>query len=322
MNTRTLPTLAAGVLLAATAACGAQSLDGGSSGTTSAPSAAAAPSVVLDQAPAEEKAADVINAIQPDKELAAKASASLKSGVLKVVSSMGYPPMEIFASDGTTAIGFDPALARAIARKLGVKVTITDEEFNSQIPGVLTGRYDFVISSMTDNAERQGQVSFVDYVRAGAGLIVKKGNPAGIAGPKDLCGKTVSVVDNGSSMDLAESYDAACRKDGGHGVNVLKFPGDQEALIQVTGGRAQASVTDYVVAASKAADPKLAVEAVALDGTEAPWGIGMKPDNKVLIDSVKGALDSLIQSGEYAKILKAWNLEKLAVTSAVVNGGK
>ncbi|MFF4776700.1 ABC transporter substrate-binding protein [Microtetraspora fusca] len=317
MNTRILTTLAVGGLLTATAACGAQSLDSGDSDA-----AASAPAVVLDQAPAEEKAADVINAITPDEELAAKAPASLKSGGLKVVSSIGYPPMELYASDGTTAIGFDPALARAIARKLGVKVTITDEEFNSQIPGVLTGRYDFVISSMSDTPERQGQVTFVDYVQAGAALLVKKGNPAGINGPKDLCGKTVSVVDNGSSMELAESYDAACKKDGKPAVDILKFPGDTEAMLQVGNGRAKASVTDYVVAAYKAADPKLEMEAITLDGTASPWGIGMKPDNTQLIDSVKGALDSLIKSGEYGKLLKAWNLDALAVDSAVVNGGK
>ncbi len=315
MNTRILTTLAAGALLAATAACGAQSLDDDGASAT-------APAVVLDQAPTEEKAADVINAITPDKDLAAKAPASLKSGGLKVVSSIGYPPMELFATDGKTPIGFDPALARAIARKLGVKVTITDEEFNSQIPGVLTGRYDFVISSMTDNPERQGQVTFVDYVQAGSGMLVKAGNAAGIAGPKDLCGKTVSVVDNGSSMELAESYDADCKKDGKAAVNILKFPGDTEAMLQVSNGRAQATVTDYVVAAYKSADPKLAMEAIALEGTESPWGIGMKPDNKELIESVKGALDALIQSGEYGKLLAAWNLDKLAVQSAVINGGK
>ncbi|MER6946772.1 ABC transporter substrate-binding protein [Nonomuraea sp. NPDC000554] len=316
MNTRVPTVLITGALLAATTACGARSLDSGASG------APAAAEVVLDQAPAEEKAADVINAITPDKDLAAKVPASVKSGGLKVVSSIGYPPMELWASDGKTAIGFDPALARAIARKLGVKYTLTDEEFNSQIPGVLTGRYDFVISSMTDNPERQAKISFVDYVQAGSGMLVKKGNPAGIAGPADLCGKTVSVVDNGSSMELAEKYDADCKSGGKQALTILKFAGDTEAMLQVSNGRAQATITDYVVAAYKAADPKVGVDAVTLEGTESPWGIGMKPDNTALIDSVKGALDSLIKSGEYGKLLAAWNLDKLAVQSAVVNGGK
>ncbi|MEO3891059.1 ABC transporter substrate-binding protein [Nonomuraea sp. B5E05] len=316
MNTRIRTLLAAGALLVAATACGAEPLDSGAEAEQS-----AAP-VVLDQAPAEDKAADVINAITPDQALAAKVPARLKTDGLKVVSSLGYPPMELYASDGKTAIGLDPSLTRAIARKLGVKVTITDEEFNSQIPGVLTGRYDFVISSMTDNAERQGKLSFVDYVRAGAGLLVKKGNPAGISGPDDLCGETVSVVDNGSSLALAEQYDADCEKAGKGGLTILKFPGDQEALLQVGGGRAQASITDYVVTTYKAADPKLGVEGIALEGTESLWGIGMKPDDKELIESVKGALNSLIESGEYGKVLKAWNLEKLAVESATVNGGK
>ncbi|WP_327089275.1 ABC transporter substrate-binding protein [Nonomuraea sp. NBC_01738] len=310
-----------GALLLATTACGAQALD---SGTDPGADSGAQPAaeVVLDQAPAEEKAAGVINAINPDKDLAAKVPASVKSGGLKVVSSIGYPPMELWASDGKTAIGFDPALARAIARKLGVKYTLTDEEFNSQIPGVLTGRYDFVISSMTDNPERQAKITFVDYVQAGSGMLVKKGNPAGVAGPGDLCGKTVSVVDNGSSMELAEKYDADCKSGGKAALTILKFAGDTEAMLQVSNGRAQATITDYVVAAYKAADPKVGLDAVTLEGTESPWGIGMKPDNTALIESVKGALDSLIKSGEYGKLLAAWNLDKLAVQSAVVNGGK
>ncbi|NUS09389.1 MAG: ABC transporter substrate-binding protein, partial [Nonomuraea sp.] len=61
MKIRTITVLAAGALLAATSACGAQSLDGGEP----APSGAAPAAVTLDQAPAEEKAADVINAITP-----------------------------------------------------------------------------------------------------------------------------------------------------------------------------------------------------------------------------------------------------------------
>ncbi|MEV4803981.1 ABC transporter substrate-binding protein [Nonomuraea sp. NPDC049421] len=308
--------ITAGLLLAATAACGAQSLDADSSEP-----AGSAPPVTLDQAPAEEKAAGVINAITPDPALAGKTPAKLKKDGLKVVSSIGYPPMELYATDGKTPIGFDPALARAIARKLGVKVSITDEEFNSQIPGVLTGRYDFVISSMSDTPERREQLTFVDYVKAGAGLIVKKGNPAKISGPKDLCGKTVSVVDNGSSLQLAEGYSADCEKAGEKAVELLKFPGDQEALLQVTGGRAQASITDYVVAAYKVPDEKLGIEAKALEGTESPWGIGLRTDDKELIEAVKGALDSLIASGEYAKMLEAWNLGALAVDAATINGG-
>ncbi|GAA2271394.1 ABC transporter substrate-binding protein [Nonomuraea roseoviolacea subsp. roseoviolacea] len=318
-----LRSITLGALLLAATACGAQSLDDGAA--KAGPDGRRTPggtTVTLDQAPADDKAAAIVNAVTPDQALAAKVPDAVRAEGLKVTTSVGYPPMELFASDGKTPIGLDPALARAIARKLGVKVTISDEDFNAQIPGVITGRYDMIMSSMSDTPERQAKVTFVDYVRAGAGMILKAGNPAGVKGPADLCGRTVSVVDNGSSLELAETYDKDCGKAGKSGVTILKFPGDQEALLQVRNGRAQANITDYVVAAYKAADPGQKVEALAVDGTESPWGIGMNPKDEQLVECVRGALDALIASGEYGGILKAWSLEKLAVPSAVVNGGK
>jgi polar amino acid transport system substrate-binding protein len=306
------------LMLLACTACGAQSLTPESGGESTQPTQ----SVALDQAPADDKAAAVINAITPDPALTARLPAGIKTGGLKMTSSLGYPPMDMFGSDGKTPVGLDPSLGRAIARKLGVKLAITDEDFNSQIPGIITGRYDIMMSSLSDTAERQTKVTFVDYVQAGAGMLIKKGNPDGIDAPADLCGKTVSVVDNGSSLKLATTYDADCKKNGEKGLDIIKFPGDQEALLQVNNGRAQANITDYVVAAYKAADLDTKVEALAIDGTESPWGIAMKPENKELIGAVQGALDALIKSGEYGKILQAWDLDKLAVQSAVINGGK
>jgi polar amino acid transport system substrate-binding protein len=309
--------LAVSSILLAAAACGGQSLSSDTKG-----SSAGATSATLDKAPAEDKAADIINTITPDKDLTAKVPATIKSAGLKMTTSEGYPPMEMFASDNKTIVGLDPSLGRAIARKLGVKITISNEDFNAQIPGIVTGRYDIIMSSMTDNATRQAKVTFVDAFRAGAGFLVKKGNPDGITGPASMCGKTVSVVDNGSSLKLAQQYDADCKNGGKPAINILKFTGDQDALLQVGNGRAQANITDYVVAAYKAADPKLNLDAVALDGTESPWGIALNPNNKELIEAVKEALDSLIKGGQYDKILSAWNLDKLTVQSAVINGGK
>lgn len=320
ISARLATTLTAGAVVLATAACGGQSLSNG--GAKPSAGSNAAPAVALDTAPAEDKAASVINAIMPDPALSGKVPSSVKSNGLKMTSSLGYPPMEMFATDGKTAIGLDPSLGRAIARKLGVKIKITDVDFNAQIPGIGTGRYDILMSSMTDNKTRQEKVSFVDYVQAGAGFIVKKGNPEGVKLPTDMCGKTVSVVDNGSSLKLAQTYDSDCKAAGKSGLKILKFTGDQDALLQVSNGRAQANITDYVVAAFKASDPKLKLDAVAIDGTESPFGVAMDPKRTDLIGAVQGALDSLIKSGEYGKVLGAWDLNKLAVTSAVLNGGK
>lgn len=325
MNTSKLRTFRSGALasaaaltLLATTACGGQSLS--SANNSSAP--AKDSSFTATPAPEEDQAKSVIDGIKANADLTAALPESVRSEGLKMTTSEGYPPMELFAKDGKTLIGVDPSLGRAIANKLGVKISINNEDFNSQIPGVTTGRYDMIMSSMTDNEQRRQTVTFVDYVKAGNGWVVKKGNPAGLGDPMTACGKTVAVVDNGSSLALAEGFDKDCKAAGKEGLKILKFAGDQDAILQVRNNRADAGINDYPVAAYRAQTSEGTLEAVAIEGDESPWGIAMKQDNKELISAMQKALQELMTDGSYAKILKAWNVEKMAIDTATINDGK
>ena len=299
------------------AGCGARPLS-----DLHASEAAAATALVSETAPSLDPAASTINSITPDPALAKLVPASVRQAGLQFSTSEGYPPMEVYAKDNSTLVGVDRILGRAIARQLGLKIAMHDADFNAQIPGVVTGRYNIVMSSMSDTKERQQKVSFVDYVLAGAALQVPKGNPENLVKPTDLCGRTLSVVDNGSSLALAQQYSAGCSKGGKKPIKVLRFTGDQDALLALKSGRADVSITDYVVAASRAAQASQQVDAIALKGTESPWGIGMDPKDKPLIAAVQGALNKLITDGKYRSILAAYNLTGLAVKTATVNGGK
>jgi len=315
--------VAAGAAVLATTACGGQTLSSANHDKSAAPGGApAAATAKLATAPKEDLAASVINEIQPSTALAASVPDRLRTSGLKVTTSVGYPPMEMVGTDGKTVIGVDASLSRALARVLGVDVSITDQEFNTQIPGLLTGRFDMVLSSMTDNAERRGTVSFVDYVRAGNAFLVQTGNPSAVKMPADVCGKTISVVDNGSSMFLAQDMDKQCKADGKSAVNILKFDGDTEAILTVKSGRAAATITDYPVAVYRAAANQSGLEAVGISGGESPWGIGVDKKDAAFLSLTQKALQELIDSGAYGKILEAWGVQQMAVKSAVVNDGK
>ena len=309
--------LTATLAVLALSACGGQSLADPAPTTH-----AAGASFTAVPAPSEDLAKSVIDGVKADPALTSALPAGIKGAGIKMTTSEGYPPMEMFATDGKTLIGVDPSIGRAIANKLGVPLSINNEDFNAQIPGVTTGRYDWIMSSMTDNAERRKTVTFVDYVRSGNGWVVKTGNPSGMSDSASACGKTIAVVDNGSSLTQAEAYDAACTAAGKKGVNILKFPGDQEAILQVRSGRADAGINDYPVAAYRAQTSEGALEAVAIKGDESLWGIAMKPENKELVATVQKGLQELIDDGSYAKILDAWNVSKMTVGSATVNDGK
>lgn len=311
-------TLASAALIAllATSACGGQSLSAQSSAPEGGGAFTAAP------APEEDLAKGTLDAIKPNTELTAMLPDEIKSGGLKMTTSEGYPPMELFAQDGSTLIGVDPSLGRAIANKLGVEITINNEDFNAQIPGITTGRYDILMSSMTDNEERRKTVTFVDYVSSGNGWVVRSGNPSGMGAPETACGKTVAVVDNGSSLELAEGFDKDCKAQGKDGIKILKFAGDQDAILQVRNERADAGINDYPVAAYRAQTSEGALEAVSIEGEKSPWGIAMNPENKDLVSAVQKALQELIDDGSYAKVLEAWNVQDMAVETATINDGK
>ncbi|MGH3095844.1 MAG: ABC transporter substrate-binding protein [Streptosporangiales bacterium] len=263
----------------------------------------------------------VVAAIEADAGIAADVPADLKRSGLKVTTSPGYPPMEMFDDDKETIIGIDPSLARAIGKVLGLRVTVKRESFNAQIPGMLTGRYDMVMSSLTDNTERRAKATMIDYVAPGTAFVVQKGNPAGIHDPGDVCGKTLAVVDNGSALGYAQDYNKACRAKGKQPAKILKFTGDQDALLQVRSGRADADINDYPVAVYHAATSNGRLGTVTIHGTKSPFGIAMVPKRKAAIAAVRRAVQALIDSGAYAKILKAWGVDDMAVKRVTINGG-
>ncbi|MBN9613693.1 MAG: ABC transporter substrate-binding protein, partial [Actinobacteria bacterium] len=270
--------------------------------------------------PGEEKAKSVLESIQVNQELAAKVPAGLRKTGLRVTTSVGYPPMEEWGSNGTDIVGVDPAMAHAVARTLGLPMTMQDQEFNAMISGLISGRYDLLLSSMTDNAERRETTTFVDYVQAGNAFLVAKGNPEKIAVPTDLCGKTVAVVESGSSALLAEDFSKTCAAEGKPAYTILKLAGDSEANLSVQSGRSAATITDYPVAVERASDPESAMEAVRIEGDESIWGIGFDNSKKDYALIVQQALQALQADGTYGKILDAWGLGEMAVPAITVNG--
>lgn len=177
------------------------------------------------------------------------------------------------------------------------------------------------MSSLTDNSERRAKATMIDYVAPGTAFVVHSGNPAGIQSPRDVCGKTLAVVDNGSALAYAQEYSKACKKRSASAVRILKFTGDQDALLQVRSGRADADINDYPVAAYHTATSGGKLAIVRIHGTEAPFGVAMLPKRKAAIKSVRAALDKLIASGKYTSILKAWGVEDMAVKHTTINGG-
>jgi polar amino acid transport system substrate-binding protein len=245
--------------------------------------------------------------------------------VLRVGSDIEYAPIEFYGENGQDAQGLDIDLAKALSAKLGMSVTfVNDTDFAGIIGALHAGRFDIVMSSMNDTAERRGNgVDFIDYFRAGSSILVQKGNPQQVKGLDDLCGAAVAVQKGTTQdTDILTAQEPKCRA-AGRPLTVLRFEKDIDALQQVKNGRAVADLEDFPVAAYNAStsgggnDFDVVPNQVGEVGV---YGIAVPTDNPALRDRLRDALRAIIADGTYDQILTRWNISAGALTTAAVNG--
>ncbi|MGA5702547.1 ABC transporter substrate-binding protein [Peterkaempfera bronchialis] len=239
-----------------------------------------------------------------------------QGGVLRVATAVGYPPMEMYKSGTTELTGVDPDLAQAIAQRLGLRLELTNAAFDGLIPGLQAGRFDLVMSSMTDSEQRRQAVDFVDYFRTGGVIMTRKGNPEGLKSLADLCGKPVVLAKGSSNLDIGEQQNAKCPTR----MRISQSEDAPTGLLQLDSGRAVATIVDYPVA--QLFVQKGAYEVLPTQYGTAPWGIAVAKNESGLRDSVQKALQDLIDQGEYRRILDTWKVGGSAVPRATVNGGQ
>lgn len=268
------------------------------------------------------------SSISADEKAAALLPAEFKTSGLNAGSEIPYAPMEFF-DENNKAVGFEVDLLNAIAAKLGTTVTFEKQAFDTLIASLQAGNHDLAVSSMSDTVERQAALDFVDYFQGGASLIVAKGNPAKVTGLDALCGQTVTTESASWEVDVLAAASKACTDAGKKELKTLALPSDGEAQNAVRAGNAIAYLSDSqaaAYAAKIAGDGKyfdLIVDPKSPNGYESGLiGVGVLKSNTGLTSAIHAAVQSLIDDGNYTKLLKKWNLESFAVASATINGTK
>jgi polar amino acid transport system substrate-binding protein len=245
-----------------------------------------------------------------------------QAGVVKIGTEALYPPFESFAEDNKTIVGLDPDLAVALGQVLGVTVEMTHTAFDGLLTALDGGRFDLVMAAITDTKARQAKYDFVDYFSTGQAIVVKKGNPAGIKGISDLCGKNVAVLVSSTQEKLLGGFNEnECKS---NPIKVTALPNDKDALLQVQTGRADASFTQDAVGTynSKTIGGGNQFEVANAEPIQPiPVGIVFDKSKTQLRDAFQAALKEIIANGSYDQILAKYGLESGAKKDATINGG-
>jgi polar amino acid transport system substrate-binding protein len=241
------------------------------------------------------------------------------SGTLRVGTDASYAPASSFASDGRTVIGFEPDLLAAVSRVLDIEVELVPLPFDGLLADLEAGRIDIAMSAMTDTPERQARADFVNYFSAGTSILVRRGNPEGILELGDLCGRRVAVERGTVQVDMVERSQRRC---GAAPIAVTALPDNAQALLELRTGRADAVLSDYPPAAELATAPRTRAHyQLAADTQYEPglYGAAVAKTRPRLRDALLGALERVMNSGEYERILTRWQVEQGAVRQPSIN---
>ena len=245
--------------------------------------------------------------------------ASVKSTGLTVASDATYAPDEF--TQGSTIVGMDPDLVKALGKVMGVKVTVTNVTFDSILSGMVAGRYNIGASSFTDTKAREKQVNFVDYANVGESFYTLKSGGTSIMGISDICGKTVSVETGTTEETDAKAQSAKCTKAGKKAVSVTPYPTQSQANLAVSAGRAQLGFADTPVADYQVKQSGGKFKIVGAAYAPSPYGLAVSKSSG-LTNAVHAALLYLQKHGTYQSIFKKWGLTGIedSASAMKVNG--
>jgi polar amino acid transport system substrate-binding protein len=266
-------------------------------------------------------ALDAIGVVTVDRALHDQLPQAIRArGSVRFVTDASYAPMEYFAADGRTIIGFEPDLAAALGEVLGVRAEMVVGPFSTALDEVVAGSYDGVLSSMTDTSARRKDADFVNYLSTGTSIVVQRGNPLGITDLADLCGRIVAAEKGTFQEQMLRDLQDGC---GDRPIVIKSRPTSADAQLLLRTGRAVAVLVDFPPAVYLARDARTsAFYELASDEQYEPglFGIAVAKENTALRDCLRAALQRLIESGTYAELLARWGLSSSGVPEATVNG--
>ncbi len=258
---------------------------------------------------------------------ASSTGAATASGVagrtLTLATDANYPPCEYFEKGSTEMVGFEPDIWNAVAAKIGVTLKVENTDFDSLIPGVQSGRYNLAMECISDRAEREKQVTFLDFIYAEVSVVTTAtySGPINDTDPLSICGQTMGAQTGFDTLSIIkDQINPACKAAGKAEVKIQEYPSAAATYNALYSNRVDFVVQDTAAAAylNKTAPVQLTIH----HNDKLPklyLGIIFNTADTDLQQAWKTGLERIIADGSYAEILKKWDISSLALTEPGIN---
>ena len=222
-----------------------------------------------------------------------------------VATDATLAPMS-FMSVGNDMIGFEPDLIRAIAGKAGINIRLVNVEWAGLFGGLITKKFDMIISSVTVLEERKQRMDFsIPYLKSGLTLVVRK-DEKNITSFEDTKTNNVLV---GAQVGTTAYYflekESSIKIKGyqmyGHAISDL-INGKVDAVLGESSG------TLFLKNRPLFQEIKIVGEILSNEF----YAVVLRKDENQLMTQINSAIKILITDGTLAQLHKKWDLGQTA----------
>ncbi|MCY1139318.1 ABC transporter substrate-binding protein [Actinoplanes sp. Pm04-4] len=234
----------------------------------------------------------------------------------------GFPPLAFTATDNKTLIGSEPDIAVAVAGVLGLEPDLQNTSWENLFIGLDSGKYDLGASNITVTEERKQKYDFATYRKDELAFEAKKGSGWKVTGPKDVAGKKIAVGSGTNQEKILVEWSEEAVKQGLPKVDIKYYQTNQATYLALGSG----AIDGYLGPNPTSAYHVATAGQTEIVGTYS--GAGSTLQGKIAITTKKGsglveayaaAINELIKSGDYQKILDRWNLANETVDTSEIN---
>jgi ABC-type amino acid transport substrate-binding protein/predicted Ser/Thr protein kinase len=239
-----------------------------------------------------------------------------KTGRLVIGVNIPYAPNEFKDASGEI-VGFDVDLMNAVAKTLGLAPDYRETGFEAIIPSIRAGDFNVGMSSFTDTKDREGSADFVTYFEAGTLWAQKVGSSVD---PNNACGLRIGV--KYATIQETQEIPArsqACTEAGNAAIQKVVYVSQDDLNAALIAGEVAAMSADSPATgfAIKLSGGNLEPAGEIFDTAPYGWPVAK---GSGLAESLRRAVEHLMQTGEYKTIATMWGVEKGMIATPVING--
>ncbi|SNX65432.1 amino acid ABC transporter substrate-binding protein (PAAT family) [Streptomyces sp. TLI_55] len=264
------------------------------------------------------------------KSISALLPADIKKSGKWVIGSgtlpSGAPPLGFIGSDQKSLTGSEIDLARLVSAVLGLKPEVQRSTWENLFIGLDSGKVNVAFSNVTDTEERKQKYEFASYRRDDLAFEVKKDNTWNFDNNyENLAGKTVSVGNGTNQEKILLEWKAKLAKEGKK-LTVKYFQETNSLYLALNSGKIDAYFGPSPNLSYHTTQTAKTPQATRIAGRFSGAGETLQgliaataKKDSGLAKPLAAAINYLIDNGQYAKWLKAWNLSGEAVAKSEIN---